>query len=450
MVQFENLPIDKLINPEGFVCECGKTHKVSLKYLKIGRNAIASLPECLSSTGITRPFVVCDQNTYAAAGERAVQILNSAGIKCTLFMLSEHGYPKCEPNEWSLGSLAMNFDTKCDGIIAVGGGVINDLCKVLAFDTNRPQIILGTAPSMDGFASNSSSMVVNEVKTTLYNRCPAGIVLDTEIMAKAPMRMLWAGFGDMIAKYISLCEWRISHLVIGEYYCEHVAQLMRNALNRIMAASDGLAKRDPDSVQAVAEGLVLSGIAMSFAEVSRPASGLEHYFSHMWEMLALERNAPADLHGIQVGVGTYLTMNLYDEIRLITPNREKALKHMAEFDPKEWENKIRRVFGKTAPQVLKIEEKTQKNSPEKHLKRLDAIIKCWDEIQKIIAEELPDKTWLFDKMRYLGMPMTPEDINISPEDVRDAFLCARDIRDKYLSCSLLWDIGEIEELAEKL
>ena len=450
MENFENLPLEELIREEGFACDCGIRHSVSLKYLKIGRGVIRSLPECVSVLGCKHPFVICDKNTYEAAGKRAIEVLKQSGIESTLFILREHGYPKVEPDEYSLGSIAMTFDTRCDVIIGVGGGVINDLCKVFSFDANRPQIILGTAPSMDGFASNSSSMVVNNVKSTLYNRCPAGIILDTEILAQAPMRMLWAGLGDMVAKYISLCEWRISHIVIGEYFCEHVAQLMRNALKKIMDASEGLARRDPDSVGAVAEGLVLSGFAMSFARVSRPASGLEHYFSHMWDMISLERGTAADLHGIQVGVGTVLTMNIYEKIKLLKPDHEKALKHMADFNKDEWEARIRRVFGATAPQVLKIEEQTGKNDPEKHLKRLNAIVEHWDEIQKVIAEELPDREWLFGKMAETGMPMTPEDIGISHEDVVDAFLCSRDIRDKYLSCSMLWDLGEIEEYAQTL
>lgn len=450
MEKFENLPIEELIRPEGFACECGRPHGVDVKFIRIARGAVNAIPEAVRALGAKKPFVVCDKNTLRAAGNKVSQILTKAAIEHTLFVVPEGSEEKLEPDERSLGAIAMNFDPSCDLVIGVGGGVINDLCKVFSFDCGRPQMIVGTAPSMDGFASNSSSMVVNGVKNTLYNRCPQAIVLDTEIMAQAPMRMLWAGFGDMIAKYISVCEWRIAHLVIGEYYCEHVAQLMRNALARIMAACEGLKDRNPDSVQAVAEGLVLSGFAMSFAQVSRPASGLEHYFSHVWEMLALERGTRADLHGIQVGVGTALTMKIYEDIKRLTPDRAKAEAAMAAFDVAAWEARVRRVFGATAQQVLAIEEKTHKNAPEGQKKRLDKIIAHWDEIQKIIAEELPDIDWLFGKMRALGMPMTPQDIALSHEDVVDAFVCSRDIRDKYLSGSMLWDLGEMDDFAKRL
>ncbi len=450
MQGFEYLPIEELIRPEGFDCECGLHHGVDLKYLKIGCGAVNHVGDAVRAVGAKKPFIICDKNTYEIAAKKVSEVLSQENIPHTVFVVPQGDLKKLEPDERALGSIAMTYDTTCDMIIAVGSGVINDLSKVFAFDLNVPQMIVGTAPSMDGFASNSASMVVNGVKTTLYNRCPAAIVLDIDIMRNAPMRMLWAGLGDMVAKYISLCEWRIARIVIGEYYCEHVAQLMRNALKRIMAASDGLKDRSVEAVQAVSEGLVLSGMAMSFAKVSRPASGLEHYFSHMWEMLALERHEVSELHGIQVGVGTYLTMKIYEDIKKLNPSMEKGMQAMKAFDEKAWEERVRRVFGKTAEAVLEIERKTHKNDPEKHAKRLEKIVSNWDEILKIISEELPEAEWLFGKMAINGMPMKPEDISLTHQDVVDAFVCSRDIRDKYLSGSMLWDLGELDAFSERL
>ena len=80
---------------------------------------------------------------------------------------------------------------------------------------NIPYIIIGTAPSMDGFASDGSSMIVDGVKVTIASKCPHAIILDTEILAAAPLRMLQAGLGDMLAKYVSICEWRISHIILS-------------------------------------------------------------------------------------------------------------------------------------------------------------------------------------------------------------------------------------------
>lgn len=123
---------------------------------------------------------------------------------------------------------------------------------------------------------------------------------------------------------------------------------------------------------------------------------------------------------------------------------------MRAFDRAAWERQVRRIFGKTADQIIHIEDQTHKNDPARHAKRLDNIINHWNDIQQIIREELPDYRWLFDTMAATGMPMTPADINIPEQDVIDAFVGARDIRDKYLSCSMIWDLGLTDEFVQFL
>ena len=438
----------ELVRPEGYACKCGKRHVCALKYLNIGRGIIREVPQMIAAMGKKKPFVVCDDNTYKVAGARVDEILNGAGIEHGLYIIPLTGADRIAPAEWEVGSVVMHFDPTCDMLLAVGSGVVNDICKVVAHAAGIPSAVVGTAPSMDGYASNSSSMEMNHVKVSLYNHGPEGILLDSEILARAPMRMLQAGLGDMVAKYVALCEWRVSHLVTGEYYCEDVAALMRSALSKIMAAAGDIPKRDPDAIASVAEGLVLAGIGMAYAEISRPASGLEHYFSHMWEMMALERGLPYDLHGIQVGVGTALTMKIYEKLVTVTPDRARAEAHMRAFDRAKWEAQVRRIFGKTADQIIAIEDRTHKNDPARHAKRLDNIIAHWDEIVEIARQELPDAKWLNDAMAATGMPMTPADLGISQEDVVNAFVGARDIRDKYLCCSLIWDLGLTDEFVE--
>jgi glycerol-1-phosphate dehydrogenase [NAD(P)+] len=308
-------------------------------------------------------------------------------------------------------------------------------------------MVIGTAPSMDGYASNSSSMIQNRIKVTLYNACPAAILCDTDILKNAPMRMLQTGLGDMLAKYVSICEWRISHIVTGEYYCENVAALVRKSLNKCVSAAQGLRDRDPKAIEAVTEGLVLSGIAMSFAEISRPASGLEHYFSHLWEMMALDRGTAYELHGIQVGVGTYLTLRLYEHIRTLKPSRQKAEAFIKAFDNSAWEKEMREIFGAAADAVIAGEHaKYHKNDPGRHKARLENILSHWEEIQAIISQELPPASDIERLMRGLQMPVTPADMGVSREDTYKAFIGSRDIRDKYLTSSLLWDLGLLHEM----
>ncbi len=447
MKPFGEMTLEELIGPHE-PCACGREHRVGLKYVKIGPHATRFLPEALSALGCRKPFVVCDRNTKKAAMAQVAEALNGAGVPFETYVFqAEHA----EPDERAVGSLLMAFDPACDMILAVGSGVINDCCKVLARATGRPQAVVGTAPSMDGYASDSSSMIRDRVKVTLYNACPAAIIADTSIMKDAPERMLLAGLGDMLAKYIALCEWRISRIATGDYYCEEVAGLMRRSLSKIVAAAPRLLERDPEVIGAVAEGLILSGVAMAFAQTSRPASGLEHYFSHLWEMFSLERGLPGELHGIQVGVGTALCLHIYDRLRATTPSRETAEKAMRAFSPEAWERNVRRVFGSAAQTLIDSENGAwHKNDPARHAERLTRILDHWDEIRRIIAEELPDTQKTVSLMRSLGMPTRPADLGIGEQDAYDAFRCSRDIRDKYLTSSLLWDLGLLADFPLEL
>ena len=447
---YTKLPVAELLRPEGFACPyCGRVHKTGLRYLRCRPGALEDIPEVLAGLGAKRPFVFCDDNTWQAAGRRVTEILSAAGIDYTLHVFHE---PDLEPDERAAGSLALHWDRACDIIMPVGSGVLNDLGKVIGHVSGLQTVIVGTAPSMDGYASNSSSMLMDGIKVTLYNKCPAAIIADIDVLRQAPMRMIQSGLGDVIAKYISICEWRISHIVTGEAYCEGIATLVRHSLEKLTAAAGRLTERDPQTVESIVEGLILAGMAMAFAECSRPASGLEHYFSHIWDMMCLERGMTADLHGIQVGVGTVLTMRLYQWLRAVRPDREKALAAMAAFDPDRWEKDVERIFGKIAPNILEIERKAKKNDPEKHRTRLDALCAHWDEILRVMDEELPPIERFEAMMRSAGMPMLPKDLSFpaTAQDVRDALRGSRDIRDKYLGSSILWDLGLMDEACERV
>ena len=439
MIDFSTASLETLIAKEGYDCECGRHHTMPMDYLRIEPGAVKYIPEGLKAIGGNKPFIVCDKNTMKAAWLFVEPVLKEAGIEYSMYCFP---FDHVEPDEHAIGSLTMAFDPSCDCVMGIGSGVINDCCKVLSHAIGCKQMIVGTAPSMDGYASNSSSMIRERLKVSLYNAAPAAMICDIDIIKNAPMRMLWAGFGDMIAKYIAICEWRIANLVTGEYYCENIANLMRASLKKIVDNAPGLKTRDEAAVQATVEGLVLSGIAMSYAGFSRPASGLEHYFSHMWEMMALDRGNDYELHGIQVGVGTLISFKLYDEIRKIKPSREVAEKFINEFSNDEWEKQIRNIYGQAAETVIKQEHTIfHKNDKDRHAVRLTKILDGWNDILRFIDEELPETEKIAALMKDLGMPMVPADIDISDEDTDKAFIGSRDIRDKYLSCTMLWDLG---------
>ena len=446
MTDFSLFQTEELLRPEGFECDCGMRHSAPIKFIRIGSGAVKSIPDALRAIGATKPFIVCDQNTRDAAWSAVKPVLDDNGISYGFFCFETH--ERLEPNEATMGAITFSYDKSCDCVMALGSGVINDNCKIIAHVAGVPSMVVGTAPSMDGYASNSSCMIIRGVKVSLYDGMPEAIIADTDIMKEAPMRMLQAGLGDMLAKYIAICEWRIAALVNGDHYCEKIATLMRRSLKKVASAADKLSARNPEVVGNIVDGLILSGIAMCFNGNSRPAYGLEHYFSHVWEMQALERGQVSDLHGIQVGVGCYLTFKLYESIRRIKPDREKALAFMSRFDESEWEAQTRRIFGGAAESLIETAKAERRNDPAAHAERLNKIVDHWDEILKIIDEELPSFEDLLGIMQVSGMPIRPAELGISDDDVRDALRGSRDIRNKYLSSTLLWDLGLLYEMAD--
>ncbi|MGN0526851.1 MAG: iron-containing alcohol dehydrogenase, partial [Acutalibacteraceae bacterium] len=254
--------INNILSSEN--CSCGKRHTAPIDDIIIEKGALKRIPECISRYNSKKPFVVADVNTYNAAGGTVCKTLEEKDIAFVKYIFKNK---ELKPDEEAVGSAVMHFTKDCDIIIGIGSGVINDICKILANVTNLPYIIVATAPSMDGYASDSSSMTRDGVKISLPSKSADIIIGDIDILKNAPLEMAKSGLGDMVAKYVSICEWRISHIITGEYYCEEVAELVRKALKKCVDNAEGLLKHDEEAVSAIFEGLVMSGLAMSYAGV---------------------------------------------------------------------------------------------------------------------------------------------------------------------------------------
>lgn len=430
--------LEYLMAHDGFTCpSCGKRHFGKLKECITGENAMEALLPTLEKYGVRHPFVLCDRNTYVEAGGMGCEKLRDEGMLYTLHII-ERNHPA--PDEKIVGEAAMYRDSSCDGILVFGSGVLNDTGKILANLTGVPYILVATAPSMDGFASAASSMERSGLKVSLNSRCPDAVIGDTRILAGAPAHMIASGIGDMLAKYVSIVEWKIAALLIGEEYCETVAEIVRSALAACVKNGAPAVRGDREAVLAVMNGLVISGLAMNYAGISRPASGMEHYISHIIDMRALEFGTPSDLHGIQCGIAALMTIRAYEKLKNVTPDREKALAYVRTFDPEEWNAFLREKLGHGAEAIVAGEAKEKKYDREKHAARLEKILGHWDDILGII-DELPSSEELESFMKEIGHPTSFTEIGLTEQDANDAFLMAKDIRDKYVLGRLLWDLG---------
>ena len=229
------------------LCACGKYHDGILDTYIAEKGAICRVAEFVKKYHCKKAFLIADATTFSVAGNQVCRNLTDNGIP-----FSKYVFPVSpKPDETAVGSVIMHYDATCDIIIGIGSGVINDISKIVANVTNHPYIIVATAPSMDGYASASSSMEMDGLKVSLPSKCANVVIGDIDILKNAPQRMLISGLGDMLAKYVSICEWRIAHTITGEYYCEEVASLIRSAVKKCMANAAGLLNRDEDAVAAV-------------------------------------------------------------------------------------------------------------------------------------------------------------------------------------------------------
>ena len=309
MASILDRPISQWAGME-YSCACGKSHKVDIQAIRVGSGVMQELPGILRDLGASHIFLVADNYTYEAAGRQVEQLLDQAGLPYHKRVFQTE--TPLVPNEYALGSVLAAMTSQDDMLLAVGSGTLNDVTKYVSARTGVPYVIAATAPSMDGYASTVAPTILDGFKTTLPAVYPAAIVADVDILKDAPMPMLTAGFGDIIGKFTSLADWRLSHQLNGEYYCPEVAGVIEAAVETCAANAQALAQREPQAIQAVTEALILSGLAMGMVGVSRPASGAEHQMAHYWEMDALRRGEEHPLHGNAVGVGTVLAASLYE------------------------------------------------------------------------------------------------------------------------------------------
>ena len=294
-----------------YQCDCGKRHSVEIRRIEAGRGVLQHIADCLKPFQERQILIVCDENTFRIAGEQVQALLQTAGYRTELLILSTEGYPVLIPDERAVGSVQIHAGDDTGLILGVGSGTINDLCKIVSYKMKLPSVIVGTAPSMDGYASTMSPLIIDRHKITYPSHYPDMIIADSDIMKDAPDDMLRAGFGDIVGKYTALSDWRLTVAVNGEFYCETTAALVKNAVDLCVQNVERFMRRDPEAVTVMTEALLLSGIAMGLVGITRPASGSEHHLAHYWELDAIEKGKAHPLHGNSVGLASIASAEAY-------------------------------------------------------------------------------------------------------------------------------------------
>lgn len=434
-------------------CRCGRVHSTDIRRILLRDDALSQLPELLRQplperfspfdpvTG--RVLLIADQSTWAAAGKQVETILKQQAILTDTMIFPAS--PELVPDEDAVFSCLAALQPQTTWLISIGSGSLNDLTRFVSHRTGRPYLCVATAPSMDGYASNVAPMIHHQMKITYPAHGAEAIIAQPDILAQCPQRMLAAGLGDILGKMTALADWQLGHWVEEEYLCPEVSAMVRRTADDALASAGRLRQRDTGAVSLIMEGLLMTGIAMSYAGSSRPASGAEHHLSHFLEMCLMRQGRPPVLHGSKVGMMTPLVIDLYRHLLHMTPDFAAARARADRLDRPEavsrWQTETRRVYGAGAEEVIGLAERSGRISRTRTLARLDALEKQWPQIIELARQTLPEPSAIESALREAGGPVHPSEIGLETTWIEQGVRHAVDLRDRYTVLQLYADLG---------
>ncbi len=425
--------------------------QLDTKACLIAREAIANSYELLAEhleEGLW--LVAADPNTWEAAGEQTAAMLDAAGQPWERFEvpMPPEGDPICDDALIADFRQALQDSGAASGL-AVGAGTINDVVKMGCHLEDQPMAVIGTAPSMNGYNSAIAAVLSDGVKTTGPCTAPQVVIADLDVMAEAPYRMIVSGLGDLMSKPVSNSDWRLSARLKDTHHSPEAMEIIEHGARALEGVAEKLPERDRDATKGLVESLMLSGIAMSVAGSSSPASGGEHLISHFIDMTAYAFDQPHDLHGCQVGVGTLTTALLYEKLQALDPASIDIDRRVEALPPwQEYEAVLRERFGKLFDAVVK-HAKPGYPTPQELRGRLKQLVDEWDVVLEEVHSTLRSEQSLEDELRAAEAPVRFADLNVDKDRARRAIAHSKDIRNRYTILHLAWELGVLDQWADE-
>jgi glycerol-1-phosphate dehydrogenase [NAD(P)+] len=380
------------------------------KHLEMGRGVLARTGEVFRQQfGDQKAIAIADPNTKAFAED--------ALPEATLFILES---PDLYADHKHVETVQLVLRTTDAIPVAVGSGTINDLTKLAAHRVGRPYLCVATAASMDGYTAYGASITHHGHKQTFECPAPRAVVADIDIIANAPKQLTASGVADLMAKLTAGADWIVADALGIEAIDPHAWDTVQGGLREALSGS----------IEQLTEGLMMSGFAMQAMQSSRPASGAEHQFSHLWDM----EHATEASHGFKVGVATIAVAKFYEALldfpslelqQNVPPDRIDDL-----FDQAELREVARRETAAKA---------TRKFA------RID-----WPELVARLRAHLPSWRELAAMLDAAGAPIEPQQIGIPTRRLRDSFIKAYHIRRRFTVLDLAMHAGVFDEILHRI
>jgi glycerol-1-phosphate dehydrogenase [NAD(P)+] len=373
---------------------------------------------------------VGDDNTYIALGNAVETALKEKKFNPHNLILQGNG-DHVKADARNIVNILVAIHPETEIIFAIGSGTITDIVRFVCHRTGLPFVSIPTAASVDAYSSNTTSIMVEGVKHSYKAKQPEAIFVSIDTLRNAPQPLTAAGFGDMLAKYTALADWKLAHLLVDEPYDRELAQAIENALEGCVAEVKGISEHSRKGIRVLIDGLIVSGNCIAKANKSRPASGSEHSLSHYWEITHSNSNERLALHGTRTGIATGIISGLYEKISCLS--REEVARRLENTNcpnPSAEKDGLQQVMGEVGKEIadnsysfLGISKADYQNLKQKILTR-------WDEIVKI-ASDVPSREEIASLLLQANGVHSPRGIGISEDEVEKALRWAAYIRPRF-------------------
>ncbi|MDR2674994.1 MAG: sn-glycerol-1-phosphate dehydrogenase [Opitutaceae bacterium] len=421
------------------------------KALLIERGCIAGIATVFKQQFPGRTAViVADQNTMAVAGHAARDALAAGGVPLLDSFIFTDPALYAEYNY--VERLAASLKTHDAIPVAVGSGTINDLAKRSAHETGRPYLCAGTAASMDGYTAFGASITCQGAKQTLACPAPRAVLADIDIIKNAPPAMTASGYADLLAKVTAGADWILADALGEEPVDLKAWAIVQGGLRAALAAPAAARAGDAAAIHALTEGLMLGGFAMQWSKSSRPASGAEHQFSHLWDMEHHTHDGAAPSHGFKVGVATLAVTALYEQLLRMDPAAIDIDARCARWpDRRTVEAGAAALFAKSDFQDTAIRETLAKYITADALRaQLGRLKAGWPALAAKLRRQLLPLAEARRRLQDVGAPTEPEQIGITRRRLRDSFVKACHIRRRFTVLDLATRAGWLDAALDAL
>jgi glycerol-1-phosphate dehydrogenase [NAD(P)+] len=431
------------------------------KELLVNRGCYAEIPSLLKRLyHFSGVCLISDENTWEAAGKGLKEIIEGAGIP----IRGEFRFP-AEPRlhaeyfnitaiKEKLSALP-NLDETVP--IAIGGGTVNDLVKRAASELKRTYLCVPTASSVDGYTAYGAAILYDGYKQTMSCPAPLALAAEPEVLAKAPAYLSSSGFGDLASKIIAGCDWILCDLAgplgapVAEPINEKVWNMTQPGLLDYLERSINAARGDSDAVIALFEALAITGFSMQAFKSSRPVSGSEHLFSHVWEMDDLSLDGVPVTHGHKVTIGT-LAATAYYEIFFADPaGPPSPPKDYVRPGPSQRMVTVSSAFKGSRGHDLVVKTALEKYLDDSTADRIrEAVTDNYKDLRDRVLTRLLPYGKLKELLGRALCPLRPEIIGLSRSQAIATARRAQMMRNKYCLLDLSWDLGVMETILSRM